>query len=204
MIRSKVLRPVRHKIGHFGDVFVLEQRTDVSTAGDVTPVTVEDHHQQSVASCPGPKHSARYVGYDQLATCKTITLYTESHGSLAYRLTASRRNWLGGRTTRKVRRPVQLQNSSPSFAAVLKVRRWKTTENWPAIVARPDNSARYGKDRSARNQRPDLQNILAQSYDYLTIMSKLRSTYDIPGRSFSTFYVNIVSRSYDKLTIILR
>jgi len=27
-------------------------------------------------------------------------------------------------------------------------------------------------------QRPDLQNILRQSYDYLTIMSKLRSTYD--------------------------
>ena len=25
---------------------------------------------------------------------------------------------------------------------------------------------------------PDLQNILRQSYDYLTIMSKLRSTYD--------------------------
>jgi len=27
-------------------------------------------------------------------------------------------------------------------------------------------------------QGPDLQNILQQSYDYLTIMSKLRSTYD--------------------------
>jgi len=26
--------------------------------------------------------------------------------------------------------------------------------------------------------RPDLQNILRQSYDYLTIMPKLRSTYD--------------------------
>ena len=28
------------------------------------------------------------------------------------------------------------------------------------------------------NQGPDLQNILRQSYDYLTIMPKLRSTYD--------------------------
>ena len=36
-------------------------------------------------------------------------------------------------------------------------------------------------------QRPDLQNILRQSYDYLTIMPKLRSTYD--GRlSYKTSY----------------
>ena len=28
--------------------------------------------------------------------------------------------------------------------------------------------------------------------------------YDIPGRNFSTFYVNVVSRSYDKFKIILR
>jgi len=28
------------------------------------------------------------------------------------------------------------------------------------------------------NQGPDLQNILRQSYDYLTMMPKLRSTYD--------------------------
>jgi len=28
------------------------------------------------------------------------------------------------------------------------------------------------------NQRLDLQNILRPSYDYLTIMTKLRSTYD--------------------------
>ena len=32
------------------------------------------------------------------------------------------------------------------------------------------------------NQGPDLPNILRQSYDYLTIMPKLRSTYD--GRLF--------------------
>jgi len=32
--------------------------------------------------------------------------------------------------------------------------------------------------RSVVQQRPDLQNILRQSYDYLTIMPKLRSTYD--------------------------
>ena len=87
---------------------------------------------------------------------------------------------------------------------------------------------------------PDLQNILRQSYDYLMIMPKLRSTYDgrliskhvtmngklfigkihvqnrnivgycvrklaydIPERNFSTFQVTIVSRSYDKLTIIV-
>ena len=30
----------------------------------------------------------------------------------------------------------------------------------------------------AVDQGPDLQNILRQSYDYLTIMTKLRSTYD--------------------------
>jgi len=29
-----------------------------------------------------------------------------------------------------------------------------------------------------QDQGPDLQNILRQSYDYLTIMAKLRSTYD--------------------------
>jgi len=31
---------------------------------------------------------------------------------------------------------------------------------------------------TAKNQGPDLQNILRQSYDYLRIMRKLRSTYD--------------------------
>jgi len=37
------------------------------------------------------------------------------------------------------------------------------------------------------NQGPDLQNILRQSYDYLMIMPKLRSTYD--GRLiYKTFY----------------
>ena len=30
----------------------------------------------------------------------------------------------------------------------------------------------------ANNQGPDLQNVLRQSYDYLTIMPELRSTYD--------------------------
>jgi len=33
-------------------------------------------------------------------------------------------------------------------------------------------------DMHQLNQGPDLQNILRQSYDYLTIMPKLRSTYD--------------------------
>jgi len=33
-------------------------------------------------------------------------------------------------------------------------------------------------EESFINQGPDLQNILRQSYDYLTIMPKLRSTYD--------------------------
>jgi len=40
---------------------------------------------------------------------------------------------------------------------------------------------------TVENQGPDLQNILRQSYDYLTMMPKLRSTYD--GRLICrTFY----------------
>jgi len=42
---------------------------------------------------------------------------------------------------------------------------------------------------------PDLQNILRQSYDYLTIMPKLRSTYD--GRL-------IYKTSYEELRAFLR
>ena len=34
------------------------------------------------------------------------------------------------------------------------------------------------QQRQLGDQGPDLQNILRQSYDYLTIMPKLRSTYD--------------------------
>jgi len=45
-------------------------------------------------------------------------------------------------------------------------------------------------DLSAGIQGPDLQNILRQSYDYLTIMPKLRSTYD--GR---LIYKNILRRA---------
>jgi len=35
-----------------------------------------------------------------------------------------------------------------------------------------------GRASAARRLGPDLQNILRLSYDYLTIMPKLRSTYD--------------------------
>jgi len=96
----------------------------------------------------------------------------------------------------------------------------------------------YTRLSVGRKQRPDLQNILRQSYDYLTIMPKLRSTYygrlinktSHEGRKvrftcrvvrssetvfanqltmflkeiFDIFKVTIVSRSYDKLTIVLR
>ena len=51
------------------------------------------------------------------------------------------------------------------------------------IETRPDVEAGQG---------PDLQNILRQSYDYLTIMQKLRSTYD--GR---LIYKNILRRAQD-------
>jgi len=37
---------------------------------------------------------------------------------------------------------------------------------------------RVPNDGARRDQGPDLQNILRQSYDHLTIMPKLRSTYD--------------------------
>ena len=94
---------------------------------------------------------------------------------------------------------------------------------------------------SVINLGPDLQYISGQSYDCLTIMPKLRSTYDghriyktsceerrvflrydllanlsdrwdsvrklaydVPNIKFSTFQVTTVSRSYDKLEIILR
>ena len=36
----------------------------------------------------------------------------------------------------------------------------------------------YSLHRAQKKQGPDLQNILRQSYDYLTIMPKLRATYD--------------------------
>ena len=42
-------------------------------------------------------------------------------------------------------------------------------------------------------QGPDLQNILRQSYDYLTIMPKLRSTYDSDLKSAKISFRNIVS-----------
>jgi len=46
---------------------------------------------------------------------------------------------------------------------------------------------------------PDLQNILRQSYDYLTIMSKLRSTYD--GRLIykTSYEVREAFLGYDSL-----
>ena len=58
------------------------------------------------------------------------------------------------------------------------------------------------------NLGPDLQNILRQSYDYLTIMPKLRPTYD--GRLiYQTSYeerkavlkykYNSLAKSYDRL-----
>jgi len=49
------------------------------------------------------------------------------------------------------------------------------------------------------NQGPDLQNILRQSYDYLTIMPELRSTYD--GRLiYKTSYEGRKAfRRYDSL-----
>ena len=56
------------------------------------------------------------------------------------------------------------------------------------------------------NQRLDLQNILRPSYDYLTIMTKLRSTYD--GRLiYKTSYeerkdflrYDSIAESYDRL-----
>jgi len=51
----------------------------------------------------------------------------------------------------------------------------------------------------------DLQNILRQSYDYLTIMSKLRSTYDGRIIFYKTFYeeckdflrYDSIAKSYD-------
>ena len=56
---------------------------------------------------------------------------------------------------------------------------------WQLLAhARPSNGPRSGTTRVSRYQKaktnlgPDLQNILRQSYDYLTIMPKLRSTYD--------------------------
>jgi len=42
----------------------------------------------------------------------------------------------------------------------------------------------------SQNQGPDLQNILRQSYDYLTIMPKIRSTYDR-----HLIYKNILQRA---------
>ena len=48
-------------------------------------------------------------------------------------------------------------------------------------------------------QRPDLQNFLLQSYDYLTIMPNLRSTYD--GRLiYQTSYEKRSAKSYVRFT----
>ena len=46
------------------------------------------------------------------------------------------------------------------------------------IVYRPTRPGRLCRDPESDNLGLDLQNILRQSYDYLTIMPKLRSTYD--------------------------
>jgi len=48
----------------------------------------------------------------------------------------------------------------------------------PHLDAVPGQLQRTGQNETIQNQRPDLQNISRQSYDHLTIIPKLRSTYD--------------------------
>ena len=52
---------------------------------------------------------------------------------------------------------------------------WNGSGNYPMGIGRNDNVSTQQYWHSAG---PDLQNILRQSYDYLTIVPKLRSTYD--------------------------
>jgi len=63
-----------------------------------------------------------------------------------------------------------------------------------SIISHDEGRPRIGRtdvcSRVAVVQVPDLQNILRQSYDYLTIMPKLRSTYD--GR---LIYKNVLRRA---------
>jgi len=64
----------------------------------------------------------------------------------------------------------------------------------PQEHCRSQSNAKTQKTQH-RSPGPDLQNILRQSYDYLTIMPKLRSTYD--GRL-------IYKTSYEELKAFLR
>jgi len=58
----------------------------------------------------------------------------------------------------------------------------RTQARWPSnfTAIRP---LRMSYTAHTADQGPNLQNILRQSYDYLTIMPKLRSTYDGPSRT---------------------
>jgi len=69
-------------------------------------------------------------------------------------------------------------------ASVLAFHLWPTT--FAGAPFRLRNICRNGvppRSRTTTPLEPDLQNILRQSYDYLTILPKLRSTYD--GRLFT-------------------
>ena len=60
-------------------------------------------------------------------------------------------------------------------AATPSLRYWRDKRN---DATRDRTAEETKRDARAIDLGPDLQNILRQSYDYLTIMPKLRSTYD--------------------------
>ena len=72
--------------------------------------------------------------------------------------------------------PSQARASSTSSARCIKPR--SSSDRTDPLPSTAGTCPCCDSTNATISQRPDLQNILRQSYDYLTIMPKLRSTYD--------------------------
>jgi len=104
-------------------------------------------------------------------------------------------NWCGEERGRRCHKPVGVMSSysrgqlqaGMKYSPLLHIDRHRHVERGSAILPETNLGDRHqdqyfslgtGLTRNFGIQGPDLQNILRQSYDYLTIMPKLRSTYD--------------------------
>ena len=104
---------------------------------------------------------------------------------------------------RRVRQPTLL---GPSWSSLL-TRRTSTSASAEVTsrrstadaVSSTTGSVHRHRPMMPRNQRPDIQNILRRSYDYLTMMPKLRSTYD-GCIIYQTSYEECKANSYVRFT----
>jgi len=104
-------------------------------------------------------------------------------------------NWCGEERGRRCHKPVGVMSSysrgqlqaGMKYSPLLHIDRHRHVERGSAMLPETNLGDRHqdqyfslgtGLTRNFGIQGPDLQNILRQSYDYLTIMPKLRSTYD--------------------------